>query len=113
MPWPTSDRTTEKPLASTCVLDGVRDVAEPVAGPALLDRAEQRLLGDLEQPAATGETSPTGKVRARVGHPAVLDHADVDRQDVALAQLEAARDAVHDHVVAATRRSSPGSRGSP
>ena len=73
-------------LALDARLDGVRDVAEAVPGPRLLDGVEQRLLGDLEQ--LLGDRADLAdRERARaVGDPAVERHADVDRDDVAVAR---------------------------
>jgi hypothetical protein len=80
-------------------LHGVRHVAQPVADHALVDRLEQRLLGDLQQLLGDRGDLADAERPGAVGDPAVLHDADVDRQDVALAQLELAGDPVHDHVV--------------
>ena len=65
-PDPVSDERANDRQAGglDVLLDGVRDVTEPVARDVLIDRQEQRLLGDPEQLGRDGLTGPTGKVRA-------------------------------------------------
>jgi hypothetical protein len=77
----------------------VRDVAEPVPGAALLDALEQRLARGGEQALRDGRDVPDRDRDRRVRDPAVENHADVDREDVAAAQLVGARDPVDDHRV--------------
>jgi hypothetical protein len=71
-----------QPLGLDDGLDGVGDVAEPVADLALLHRGEQRPLRDLEQLARDGRDRADGKGDGAVGDPAPVDHADVDGDDV-------------------------------
>ena len=79
---------TESPSASTDALDRGADVAEMVAGADLLDPGEERCPGSRRADAWPAVSiGPIGKVIARVGDPAVLGHADVDREDVAALQL--------------------------
>ena len=89
----------EKPSASTCCLDRVRDVAEAVAGDALRHGREQRALGRLEQLLRDRRDRPDRERARRVGDPAVEHDADVDREDVAALELVRPRDPVHDHRV--------------
>jgi hypothetical protein len=84
------------------LLDGVPDVAEVRAGPHLGDAEPQALEGDLAQ--APGEDAAVA-VTADQEHPAgvavvaVLDHRDVQIDDVALLERLVARNAVTDLVI--------------
>src|SRR5829696_350242 len=80
-------------------LHRVRDIAEAVADVALLDSIEQGLLRGAQEALGHRRYRADRDRDRRVGHPAVLDDADVDRQDVAPPELVRARDAVHDHRV--------------
>src|SRR5215212_5266390 len=80
-------------------LDRVRDVAQPVAHLALLHRVEQRLARGRQQPLRHRRDRADRQRDRRVGHPPVLDDADVDGQDVAAPELVRAGDTVHDHRV--------------
>src|SRR5947209_7438838 len=81
------------------LLDGVRDVPEPPARVALVDRGEQRPARRLEQALRYGADVADRNGDRGVRDPAVEDDADVDRQDVAAAEPVATRNAVHDHRV--------------
>ena len=97
-----------EPLSLDVLLYGVRDVAEAVAGPALLDGGEQRALGARNRRVAIGETKPTGKVRAASAtHPSYMN-ADVDREDVAARELVGPGNAVHDDRVGDVQEFEPG-----
>ena len=100
MPWPTSERTIERPVGLDVLLHGVRDVAEAVADAALLDGVEQRALGDVEQ--LRGDRARRrrpAKVRAASAtQPSLTTPMSTERMSPR-GELELARDAVHDHVV--------------
>ena len=72
-----------EPLGLDVLLDRVGDVAEPVPDPALLHRREQRAGGDLQQLRGDRRDLADRERPRRVGHPAVVDDADVHRQYVA------------------------------
>ena len=78
MPWPTSDLTIDRPCGLDVLLDGVRDVAQPVADAALLDGGEQRALGHVEQLQRDRRDVADREGAGGVGDPAVLHDADVD-----------------------------------
>ena len=81
-------------------LDRGGDVAEVVARAASARRrrrAPPRVTSSSF--ARVGIDRPDRDRDRRVGDPAVLDHADVDREDVAALQLVGAGDAVDDHRV--------------
>ena len=90
MPWPTSERTIERPCGLDVLLDGVGDVAEAVADAALLDGGEQRALGHVQQLQRDRRDVADREGAGGVGDPAVLHDADVDGQDVAARELELA-----------------------
>ena len=86
-------------VALGVLLDRVTDVAEPGARPNLFDPEPEALAAD------PGDALPDARRLADEEHPArvavvaVLDHRDVDVDDVALPEPAVARDAVADHVV--------------
>src|SRR5437588_8816163 len=81
------------------LLDGVRDVTDPVAGPRLLDAGSKGFLSHLEQAGGLGiDLADAESERAVRDEPGKRD-ADVDRDEVALLDPVAARDAVDDHRV--------------
>ena len=65
-------------LGLDVLLDGVRDVAEPVADAALLDGGEQRALGHVQQLRRDRRDVADREGAGGVGDPAVLHDADVD-----------------------------------
>ena len=75
------------------------DVAEVRAGPHGADAAPHRLVGDVDQPPRLDRRRADVEHAARVAVEAVLDHGDVDVDDVAGLQLLVAGDAVADDVV--------------
>src|SRR3954453_15254074 len=87
-PWPTSERTTAKPSASTLRWTAAETSPRGLPGrrwpPAsMVDPFEERLAGALHQP---GGDRGDGADRDRDGgvrDPPVQHHADVDREDVA------------------------------
>ena len=81
------------------LLDGGGDVAQAVAGPALLDAVEERGLGGVEQARGHRRHRADRDRDGGVGHPAVEHHAHVHRQDVAALELVDAGDAVDHHRV--------------
>ena len=80
-------------------LDRVRDVGEPVAGPALLDPSRKGGPAAFEQPLHVGGDLADRERVSRVGDEAVECDAHVHREDVALLERAQARNPVHDHVV--------------
>ena len=90
---------TEKPAPSTTVLDRVRDVPDAVADDRLGDPRGERVLRDVEQPLILRLDLPDAERVRAVGDVAVERDADVDRDEVALADDERVRDAVDDDVV--------------
>jgi hypothetical protein len=91
-----------KPASLCMLLDGMPDVAEVRAGPHLGDAEPQALVGDLAQ--APGEDAAVA-VTTDQEHPAgvavvaVLDHRDVQIDDVALLERLVTRNAVTDLVI--------------
>ena len=81
------------------LLDGVRDVADPISELRLRDACAERLLADVEQPLRLRVDAPDGERVGAVGDEAGEGHAHVDRDHVALLDAMTARDAVHDDVV--------------
>src|SRR5204862_4104509 len=80
-------------------LDGVADVAKTGAR---LDRAypaPHRLVGDFHQAPRLDRRRADVEHAARIAVPAVLDHGDVDVDDVAGLQLLVARNAMANDVV--------------
>ena len=81
-------------------LDGVADVAEMRARPHRLDAAHQRLMRRPHQPARLyADAVPDREHAARIAVPAVQDDADVNIEDVAVAQPARAGNAVADDMV--------------
>ena len=81
-------------------LHRVPDVGQVVADPRRLDRREQASAGTSPAAAArSGSTLPIGSVTAESADEAAQRDADVDGEDVAVAERVRPRDAVHDHVV--------------
>src|SRR3954449_3645962 len=80
-------------------LHGMRHVPQTLARRALLDGVEQRLLGHVEQLRGDRRDGTDGERPRGVGHPAVLDDADIDADDVAALELVGAGDPVHHHRV--------------
>ncbi len=80
-------------------LDRVPDVAEVRAVPHGADTAPHRLVGDLDEPPRLDRRRADVEHPARVAMPAVLDHGDVDVDDVAGTKLLVAGDSVADDVV--------------
>ena len=81
------------------LLDGMADVAEPLAVPRLGDPVPQRSLGDLEQLGHLGRHIADGHRICSVPVPTLVDGAGIDRDDVAFTQAIVARNAVHDDLV--------------
>ncbi len=83
MPWPQYSRTTEKPFCFDEGLDRVADVAQVRAGPHRFDAAPHGLVADLGQPLRVRRRLADEVHAAGVAVKAVLDHRDVDVDDVA------------------------------
>ena len=82
------------------LLHGVTDIAERRAGPHLLDTLHHRLERDLAQPLGENGRLADEIHATGVAVPAILDHGDIDVDDVAvLEDFSRARDAVADDVV--------------
>ena len=90
---------TPKPASS--VRSWTAAEMSPTAFPAtrLLDPGLERGAADVEQPLRVGRDLADRERPRRVGDEAVERDADVDGEDVALAELVRAGDAVHDHRV--------------
>ena len=86
-------------VALGMVLDRVPDVAEPGARPHPLDPAPHALAADPGDPLADERRLADEEHAAGIAVVAILDHRDVDVDDVAVLQPPIARDAVADHVV--------------
>ncbi len=84
-------------LGLDVMLDRVTDVADVVAGHTLRHRQVQRLLGDGQQLLRDRRDRADREGARGVCHPAVLDDADVDRQDVPALERVGAGDPVHHH----------------
>src|SRR5262249_57312544 len=80
-------------------LNGVRDIAQPPAGPREFERVIQRLLGHVEQILCRFGNTPDRIAPGRVAMVALPDHADVDADDIAFTQHARPRDAVNDLLV--------------
>src|SRR5690606_40130921 len=72
-----------EPVLLDEALDRVADVPDPVSGADGLDAAPHRLVADPAQPLADHGRLADVEHPARVAVEAVLDHRDVDVQDVA------------------------------
>ena len=81
------------------LLDRVADVAQPRAGLDGADAAPHRLEGCLHQALRLDRRRADVEHPARIAVPPVLDHRDVDVDDVARLELLVARDPVADDVV--------------
>ena len=86
-------------VAFGVALDRVGDVAEPVAGPRLLEAEHQAFVGDVDQLARLQRHVADQVHAAGVAVPAVEDRRDVDVDDVAVLERLVARDSVADDMV--------------
>ena len=96
MPWPQNSRTIEKPWPSAMRLDRAADVAEMRAGLHRADAPPHRLVGDFAQPLRLDRRLADVEHAAGVAVKAVLDHGDVDVDDVAGLEPLVAGNAVAD-----------------
>ena len=80
-------------------LDGVTDVTQAYAGGDLLDALDHRLMAGLDQPSCEHRGLANEIHLAGVAVIAILDHGDIDIEDVALLQHFVARNAVAHHVI--------------
>ena len=99
MPWPTSERTIERPSASTYFWTALETSPRRLPTRHCSTAAKSEPSRDLEQLGRDRGDVADREGAGGVGDPAVLDDADVDAEDVAAGELERARDAVDDHVV--------------
>ena len=80
---------TLKPASSVTVWTALRDVADRVAEPRLLDPGLERRLARVEQALRLGRDRADRERPGRVGDEAVERHADVDGEDVAVLRASA------------------------
>ncbi len=90
---------TERPSISTARWIAAETSPEVVARPHLLDPGEKRGLGHVEELTRLRADRAHRHRHRGIGNPAVLDHADVDREDIAPLQLVGAGNSVHHHRV--------------
>src|SRR3546814_550855 len=86
-------------MALRVSLDGVRDVAQMVAGPRLLEAEHQRFVGDLDELLRLDGHVAAQIHTAGIAVPAVQERRHVDIEDVAVLQRAVAGDAVADDMV--------------
>src|SRR5262249_39348 len=80
-------------------LDGRPEMARPLAGLRRADAAPHRLLGYLHQPRSLWRDLADRVGHARIADPAVQPRADIDADNIALAQRRLAGEAVADHII--------------
>src|SRR3979411_753567 len=96
IPWPTSERTTDRPAPSATPWIALERSPMRLPGQHCATPACSDSSAALRRLRTCGGTPPTGGV---AGDPAIERDAHVDRDDVALAQAVRAGDAMHDHRV--------------
>ena len=80
-------------------LDGMADIAERRAGSDCIDTFPEALKGDVAETLGQGRNLANGKHPARVAIPAILNHRDVQIDDIALFELLVAGNAMADLVI--------------
>src|SRR5919199_941147 len=100
-PDPVGDEIPHDPVATRLGqgLYGVPDIPQPPARARLLGGRLEAPPGGLEEPVGLLGDLPDLDGGGRVGHEALVAHADVEGDDVPLFQAVGAGDAVHDHGV--------------